>query len=367
MDTLLSKREQAVFGASMTASTKRKPTSLPNETVEYLKAWIMSPEHIAHPYPTEAEKAKIMEDTGIEMKQLTNWFVNNRKRFWKPRVEARMREHTLRNKVAPKDAAAPPSSPPKQKSTTDASSLSLESITKAAVVSPMRTGVAASTASSSSSKSTQFPLLRTISEHNSVVSLSDLGASDDDESVFTAIIAATSTRATEPKEDMHKTESIHVHILRPTDGSVTPSVADVTISRTVPAERILRTFQNCSITYNCGNNDGAKMQSRRDVEVARAKTNYLAVYLAEVAAMNAGASSSSSPTSSSSSSSSWISGQKRSSVHVVAPDEPMNSRPKYRRMSVDLWKEACQTANHVYDQELPSLEEATQLFGYTSS
>jgi hypothetical protein len=71
---------------------KKKPTTLPNETVEYLKAWMMSPEHIAHPYPTESEKAQIMADTGLELKQLTNWFVNNRKRYWKPRVEARLKD-----------------------------------------------------------------------------------------------------------------------------------------------------------------------------------------------------------------------------------------------------------------------------------
>ncbi|KAL3941919.1 MAG: hypothetical protein SGBAC_003811 [Bacillariaceae sp.] len=64
-------------------------SNLKSVTVEYLKAWMMSPEHIAHPYPSEAEKVKIMADTGIELKQLNNWFVNNRKRFWKPRVEAR--------------------------------------------------------------------------------------------------------------------------------------------------------------------------------------------------------------------------------------------------------------------------------------
>ena len=29
-----------------------------------------------------------MRMTGIEMKQLTNWFTNNRKRFWKPRITA---------------------------------------------------------------------------------------------------------------------------------------------------------------------------------------------------------------------------------------------------------------------------------------
>ena len=71
---------------------KRKSASLPSETVEYLKTWMMSPEHIAHPYPTEQEKVEIMKDTGIELKQLTNWFVNNRKRYWKPRVEARLQQ-----------------------------------------------------------------------------------------------------------------------------------------------------------------------------------------------------------------------------------------------------------------------------------
>ena len=82
------------------ASKPRKSTSLPAETVEYLKAWMMSPEHISHPYPTEQEKAKIMADTGIELKQLTNWFVNNRKRYWKPRVEARLQQQAQAQNAA---------------------------------------------------------------------------------------------------------------------------------------------------------------------------------------------------------------------------------------------------------------------------
>mmetsp|Transcript_7614 Transcript_7614/g.14403 ORF Transcript_7614/g.14403 Transcript_7614/m.14403 type:complete len:321 (+) Transcript_7614:150-1112(+) len=78
---------------------KRKCTVLPRSTVEYLKNWMMSPDHITHPYPTEKEKAEIMAATGIEMKQLTNWFVNNRKRFWKPRVEARVQQHLQAQKT----------------------------------------------------------------------------------------------------------------------------------------------------------------------------------------------------------------------------------------------------------------------------
>jgi hypothetical protein len=65
----------------------KKKTALSAHMVEYLKNWMMSPEHVDHPYPTEDEKLRIMSETGIVLKQLTNWFVNNRKRFWKPKVE----------------------------------------------------------------------------------------------------------------------------------------------------------------------------------------------------------------------------------------------------------------------------------------
>jgi hypothetical protein len=65
----------------------KKKTALSAHMVEYPKNWMMSPEHVDHPYPTEDEKLRIMSETGIVLKQLTNWFVNNRKRFWKPKVK----------------------------------------------------------------------------------------------------------------------------------------------------------------------------------------------------------------------------------------------------------------------------------------
>jgi Homeobox KN domain len=74
--------------AKAEAQEQRRSNSLPTHVVDYLKAWIMSPEHVNHPYPTEAEKTKILADTGIELKRLNNWFVNNRIRYWKPRMEA---------------------------------------------------------------------------------------------------------------------------------------------------------------------------------------------------------------------------------------------------------------------------------------
>jgi hypothetical protein len=69
------------------ANRSGKKTALSQHAVQYLKNWMLSPDHIEHPYPTEEEKAKIMKETAIDIKQLTNWFVNNRKRYWKPKVE----------------------------------------------------------------------------------------------------------------------------------------------------------------------------------------------------------------------------------------------------------------------------------------
>ena len=61
--------------------------SLSEHTVDYLKNWMLSPEHIQNPYPTPHEKIQIMQDTGIEKKQLICWFSNNRKRIWKVKID----------------------------------------------------------------------------------------------------------------------------------------------------------------------------------------------------------------------------------------------------------------------------------------
>jgi hypothetical protein len=69
-----------------------RSNSLPSHVVDYLKSWLMSPDHISHPYPTEKEKVQMVAETRIELKRLNNWFVNNRIRYWKPRMEALQRQ-----------------------------------------------------------------------------------------------------------------------------------------------------------------------------------------------------------------------------------------------------------------------------------
>ena len=84
-----------------------RSNSLPTHVVDYLKGWLMSPDHINHPYPTEKEKAEMVADTGIDLKRLNNWFVNNRIRFWKPRMEALQKKRKLEIEAAKDNMKVP--------------------------------------------------------------------------------------------------------------------------------------------------------------------------------------------------------------------------------------------------------------------
>ncbi|KAL7111591.1 hypothetical protein ACP275_05G099100 [Erythranthe tilingii] len=59
---------------------KRRAGKLPGDTTTVLKNWWQ--QHSKWPYPTEDEKAKLVEQTGLQLKQINNWFINQRKRNW---------------------------------------------------------------------------------------------------------------------------------------------------------------------------------------------------------------------------------------------------------------------------------------------
>ena len=63
---------------------------LPAGAVAILKAWLLSPEHFTHPYPTPQDQIMLMEKTGIDKKQLKNWFTNARRRIWKPMLKKQL-------------------------------------------------------------------------------------------------------------------------------------------------------------------------------------------------------------------------------------------------------------------------------------
>ncbi|KAF3560449.1 hypothetical protein F2Q69_00013916 [Brassica cretica] len=61
---------------------KRKKGKLPKEARQQLLDWWSR--HYKWPYPPEQQKLALAESTGLDQKQINNWFINQRKRHWKP-------------------------------------------------------------------------------------------------------------------------------------------------------------------------------------------------------------------------------------------------------------------------------------------
>lgn len=273
---------------------QRKSSSLPSETVEYLKAWMMSPEHIAHPYPTEPEKAKIMTDTGIELKQLSNWFVNNRKRYWKPRVEARLQQQAQAAAAAAQAHAA-----------------AVAAVTAAAHTNPVSPGPGSKSAMNMASG-------------NGFVTF-DLGGSDtNDKSDFYPHLVGTDFARV--LADQRSSAGHYDQVVSETSSSASVSSSDEGEISDSPQE------DECSAAA-----DDSEAKTALDTQ----------------------------STGESSSSEVPVSGVISSMRKRAIEQEPVQTpRKKFRRISLGLWRDACQNANHAYDEGLPSLEEATQLFGY---
>ncbi|KAG0168564.1 hypothetical protein DFQ29_010099 [Apophysomyces sp. BC1021] len=65
---------------------KRRRGNLPKEVTEFLKRWLV--QHKKHPYPSEKEKADLAHRTGLTMNQISNWFINARRRILQPMLES---------------------------------------------------------------------------------------------------------------------------------------------------------------------------------------------------------------------------------------------------------------------------------------
>ncbi|OUM52727.1 hypothetical protein BVG19_g1940 [[Candida] boidinii] len=59
-------------------NNKKKRANLPKQTTVVLLSWLN--EHLDHPYPNSKEKVELMYQTGLSSQQLSNWFINARRR-----------------------------------------------------------------------------------------------------------------------------------------------------------------------------------------------------------------------------------------------------------------------------------------------
>lgn len=252
---------------------KKKSSSLPNETVEYLKAWMMAPEHIAHPYPTEQEKMQIMAVTGVEMKQLTNWFVNNRKRYWKPRVEARLQQHahvaaaaayTHVTAVVAESAITPvnPVSPdPVNRQTVNVHQPSNGFVSFDLCPSP-KVEQLLEKAQSLSVVGTDFSrVVHAISEASSSASVSSSECDCSESSPEEGCASDASEGYDATTGMITNSEVVDVHILRPLSEKAA-TLEDVTVLSSVPAERIATTFNNCAVTFVYPKSERKKVSQR---------------------------------------------------------------------------------------------------------
>ena len=415
-----------VHSASSTSTKKggRKSTSLPTSTVEYLKAWMMSDEHIAHPYPTEQEKQEIMIETGIGAKQLTNWFVNNRKRYWRPRVGG-----AEKNDAASSSSSPPSSSNESRRSKRTPKLTSSFSLLNAYVYDQQEDPHTISAPTSEDDESIGASSLKSAGSSLTNKKLTIISPSK----LAVAHQLAMASLALSNDDGFQRHEEVNVHIFRP-EGSTSnalPTIRDLTIRSSVPEGRVILATFKCSISYTVPfeiKHDKKKIQSRRDGEVLKVKKHYLKLYLATrgihsastpvgkdanshnediipsvstdslvsaiaaettlpaiVSSMNCQASShavvspfkASSNSSFTATTSSQLPYKKRSRLMTcvnldqqednISPTScPVVSQKRARIAGdEDQWKELCQNAMSLYCESLPSLEDAAMMFGYS--
>ncbi|RVW52913.1 Homeobox protein knotted-1-like 6 [Vitis vinifera] len=81
-DKLLRKYSGYISTLKHEFSKTKKKGKLPKEARQALLDWWNI--HYKWPYPTEEDKIALAESTGLDQKQINNWFINQRKRHWKP-------------------------------------------------------------------------------------------------------------------------------------------------------------------------------------------------------------------------------------------------------------------------------------------
>ncbi|KAI9493862.1 hypothetical protein BDB00DRAFT_871879 [Zychaea mexicana] len=64
---------------------KRRRGNLPKAVTAILREWLSR--HKKHPYPTEDEKATLARQTNLTLNQISNWFINARRRILQPMLQ----------------------------------------------------------------------------------------------------------------------------------------------------------------------------------------------------------------------------------------------------------------------------------------
>ncbi|KAK8155688.1 hypothetical protein IWX90DRAFT_489644 [Phyllosticta citrichinensis] len=110
---------------------RKRRGNLPKEATNRLKRWFA--DHGDSPYPSEEEKVQLSRETGLGLNQISNWFINARRRqpgrdareALQREQELRQEQHQMQQQQQSASSSSQPSSTP---SPTDESSSSVASI-----------------------------------------------------------------------------------------------------------------------------------------------------------------------------------------------------------------------------------------------
>ncbi|KAJ9075066.1 homeodomain super [Entomophthora muscae] len=72
---------------------RRTRQNLPRESIKILKKWLFT--HCENPYPEEHEKDELARQAKISATQLSNWFINARRRSLKRTIKDGARSFTI--------------------------------------------------------------------------------------------------------------------------------------------------------------------------------------------------------------------------------------------------------------------------------
>ena len=78
---LTSEKNSPKKGENISKRIRKKGNTFPKEAISILKKWLM--ENLDNPYPCEQSKQELASETGLNKFQISNWFINARRRYIK--------------------------------------------------------------------------------------------------------------------------------------------------------------------------------------------------------------------------------------------------------------------------------------------
>jgi len=106
LDSPSMKRKNGDDGNMSGGSPQQKRRgNLPKASTNLLKKWLF--DHLFHPYPTEEEKSALSLQTGLTLNQISNWFINARRRILQPMLESVRQQQQMNGGLEPAGGSMP--------------------------------------------------------------------------------------------------------------------------------------------------------------------------------------------------------------------------------------------------------------------